>query len=221
MEEEAVVELWDKIAEVLKNFWPAYIILPLLLFFRDQIKNWFYSRYKKGVEQLEEEKFDQHAAKYEQRWTKELQLAKKISADSTAAVENRLSGEILDLEQRIEVNKEADVAFQKKVTEAFEDLGQKLDLIQKTQNKNCDNMGKKLESFEKKVSSDLGSLTKGVLSVQQSDLERTCLDYQQKGGMTTKEKRDFEKRWNMYKSMGGDDLEWVKEAITNIPIVNY
>jgi len=47
------------------NFWPAYIILPILIFFRDQIKNWFFSRYNKGAEKLEEEKFDQHAAKYE------------------------------------------------------------------------------------------------------------------------------------------------------------
>lgn len=215
------MEVWNRTAETLKNFWPAYIILPLLLFFRDQIKNWFYSRYKKGAEQLEEEKFDQHAAKYEQRWTKELQLAKKISADSTAAVENRLSGQILDLEQRIETNKEADAAFQVNVTEAFQNLEKKLDLIQNTQNNNCDHMGRRLESFEKTVSADLSGLTKGVLSVQQSDLERSCLDYQQKGGMTTKEKRDFEKRWKMYKDMGGDDLEWVKEAINNIPITNY
>lgn len=213
--------MWDQIAEVLKNFWPMYIILPILLFFRDSLKNWFFRIFKKGSEKLEEEKFDQHAAKYEQRWTKELQLAKKISADSTAAVENRLSGAILDLEGRIETNKEADVQFQKDVADAFKNMSEKLDLIQTTQNNNCDNMGRRLKSFEDTVSADLGGLTKGVLSVQQSDLERSCLDYQQKGGMTTKEKRDFEKRWKMYKEMGGDDLEWVREAIAAIPVVNY
>ena len=215
------MEIWNQIAEVLKNFWPAYIVLPLLLCFRDQIKNWFVSRYKKGAEKLEEEKFDQHAAKYEQRWTKELQLAKKISADSTAAVENRLSGAILDLEQRMESNKEADTDFQERVSIAFTDMSDKLDLIQKTQTHNCSDMGNRLEKFQQSIQSNLDSITKGVLSVQQSDLERSCLDYQRKDGMTTKEKRDFEKRWKMYKEMGGDDLEWVKEAIAAIPIVNY
>lgn len=215
------MEIWNQIAEVLKNFWPAYIVLPLLLCFRDQIKNWFVSRYKKGAEKLEEEKFDQHAAKYEQRWTKELQLAKKISADSTAAVENRLSGAILDLEQRMESNKEADTDFQERVSIAFTDMSDKLDLIQKTQTHNCSDMGNRLEKFQQSIQSNLDSITKGVLSVQQSDLERSCLDYQRKDGMTTKEKRDFEKRWKMYKDMGGDDLEWVKEAIAAIPIVNY
>lgn len=198
-----------------------YIVLPLLLFFRDSIKNWFFTRIKKGSARLEEEKFDQHAAKYEQRWTKELQLAKKISADSISSVENRLSSAILDVEQRIETNKEADAEFQQQVADAFKEMGDKLDLIQKTQNNNCDHMGRKLQQFQEKVSQDLGDLTKGVLSVQQSDLEHSCLDYQQKGGMTTKEKRDFEKRWKMYKEMGGDDLEWVKEAIAAIPVVNY
>ena len=215
------MEIWNQIAEVLKNFWPAYIVLPLLLCFRDQIKNWFVSRYKKGAEKLEEEKFDQHAAKYEQRWTKELQLAKKISADSTAAVENRLSGAILDLEQRMESNKEADTDFQERVSIAFTDMSDKLDLIQKTQTHNCSDMGNRLEKFQQSIQSNLDSITKGVLSVQQSDLERSCLDYQRKDGMTTKEKRDFEKRWKMYKDMGGDDLEWVKEVIAAIPIVNY
>ena len=215
------MEIWNQIAEVLKNFWPAYIVLPLLLCFRDQIKNWFVSRYKKGAEKLEEEKFDQHAAKYEQRWTKELQLAKKISADSTAAVENRLSGAILDLEQRMENNKEADTDFQERVSIAFTDMSNKLDLIQKTQNHNCNDMGNRLEKFQQSIQANLDSITKGVLSVQQSDLERSCLDYQRKDGMTTKEKRDFEKRWKMYKDMGGDDLEWVKEVIAAIPIVNY
>lgn len=215
------MEIWNQIAEVLKNFWPAYIVLPLLLCFRDQIKNWFVSRYKKGAEKLEEEKFDQHAAKYEQRWTKELQLAKKISADSTAAVENRLSGAILDLEQRMESNKEADTDFQERVSIAFTDMSDKLDLIQKTQTHNCSDMGNRLEKFQQSIQANLDSITKGVLSVQQSDLERSCLDYQRKDGMTTKEKRDFEKRWKMYKDMGGDDLEWVKEAIAAIPIVNY
>lgn len=215
------MEIWNQIAEVLKNFWPAYIVLPLLLCFRDQIKNWFVSRYKKGAEKLEEEKFDQHAAKYEQRWTKELQLAKKISADSTAAVENRLSGAILDLEQRMESNKEADTDFQERVSIAFTDMSDKLDLIQKTQTHNCSDMGNRLEKFQQSIQTNLDSITKGVLSVQQSDLERSCLDYQRKDGMTTKEKRDFEKRWKMYKDMGGDDLEWVKEAIAAIPIVNY
>ena len=215
------MEIWNQIAEVLKNFWPAYIVLPLLLCFRDQIKNWFVSRYKKGAEKLEEEKFDQHAAKYEQRWTKELQLAKKISADSTAAVENRLSGAILDLEQRMENNKEADTDFQERVSIAFTDMSDKLDLIQKTQTHNCSDMGNRLEKFQQSIQANLDSITKGVLSVQQSDLERSCLDYQRKDGMTTKEKRDFEKRWKMYKDMGGDDLEWVKEVIAVIPIVNY
>lgn len=212
---------WNQIAEVLKNFWPMYIILPLLLFFRDSLKNWFITRFQKGAARLEEEKFDQHAAKYEQRWTKELQLAKKISADSTAAVENRLSSAVLDLESRIETNQSADLQFQQEVSDAFKNMSDKLDLIQTTQNNNCDNMGNKLKAFENTVSTNLQGLTKGVLSVQQSDLERSCLDYQQKGGMTTKEKRDFEKRWKMYKEMGGEDLEWVKEAIAVIPVVNY
>lgn len=211
---------WNQIAEVLKNFWPMYIILPLLLFFRDSLKNWFITRFQKGAARLEEEKFDQHAAKYEQRWTKELQLAKKISADSTAAVENRLSSAVLDLESRIETNQSADLQFQQEVSDAFKNMSDKLDLIQTTQNNNCDNMGNKLKAFENTVSTNLQGLTKGVLSVQQSDLERSCLDYQQKGGMTTKEKRDFEKRWKMYKEMGGEDLEWVKEAIAAIPVVN-
>lgn len=213
--------IWDKIADILKNFWPMYIVLPLLLFFRDQIKNWFVSRYKKGAEKLEEEKFDQHAAKYEQRWTKELQLAKKISADSISSVETRLSGQMLDLEQRIETNKEADATFKDRAAAAFKSMDEKLDLIQQTQNNNCDNMGKRLAQLEKSMSDDLAKINKGVLTVQQSDLERSCLDYQQKGGMTTKEKRDFEKRWKMYKEMGGEDLEWVKETIANIPVVNY
>jgi len=39
--------------------------------------------------------------------------------------------------------------------------------------------------------------------------------------MTTKEKRDFEKRWRMYKDMGGDDLEWVKDTISSIPVTNF
>ena len=211
---------WNQIAEVLKNFWPMYIILPLLLFFRDSLKNWFITRFQKGAARLEEEKFDQHAAKYEQRWTKELQLAKKISADSTAAVENRLSSAVLDLESRIETNQSADLQFQQEVSDAFKNMSDKLDLIQTTQNNNCDNMGNKLKAFENTVSTNLQGLTKGVLSVQQSDLERSCLDYQQKGGMTTKEKRDFEKRWKMYKEMGGEDLEWVKEVIAAIPVVN-
>ena len=213
--------IWETIADTLKNFWPMYIVLPILLFCRDSIKNWIVNRYKKGAEKLEEEKFDQHAAKYEQRWTKELQLAKKISQDNVSSVETRLSGQMLDLEQRIETNKEADTQFQEQVTASFKSMNEKLDLIQSTQNNNCDHMGQRLEKFQQEVASNLEHINKGVLSVQQSDLERSCLDYQQKGGMTTKEKRDFEKRWNMYKEMGGDDLEWVKEAINNIPVVNY
>ena len=114
--------IWETIADTLKNFWPMYIVLPILLFCRDSIKNWIVNRYKKGAEKLEEEKFDQHAAKYEQRWTKELQLAKKISQDNVSSVETRLSGQMLDLEQRIETNKEADTQFQEQVTTAFKNM---------------------------------------------------------------------------------------------------
>ena len=67
----------------------------------------------------------------------------------------------------------------------------------------------------------MGKITRGLLSVQQSDLERDCIEYQLKQGMTAKEKRDFEKRWRMYKDMGGDDLEWVKEAVAAIPTINH
>ena len=145
------MEVWQKITEVMINFWPAYIILPILIFFRDQIKNWFFSRYNKGAEKLEEEKFDQHAAKYEQRWTKELQLAKKISQDNISSVETRLSGQMLDLETRIETNKETDTAFQETVARSFKNMNDKLDLIQKTQNNNCENMGAKLQAFQAQI----------------------------------------------------------------------
>ena len=59
------MNIWNDIAEVLKNFWPAYIILPVLLFFRDYISSWFVKTFKEGSERLDEKKFEKHAEKYE------------------------------------------------------------------------------------------------------------------------------------------------------------
>lgn len=214
------MNIWSAIADVLKNFWPMYIILPILLFFRDKISAWFLKTFKKGQEKVEEEKFDQHAAKYEQRWTKEIQVVKANTSDKFNYLETKIDEKIFNLEDKIDSNKQRDDTFQSDVNKALISLDSKLDLIQNTQNNNCDNMGKRLTNFQKSVSGEMGIITKGLLSVQQSDLERDCLSYQTKGGMTAKEKRDFEKRWKMYKDMGGDDLEWIKEAVSVIPIVS-
>lgn len=125
------------------------------------------------------------------------------------------------LEEKIDNNKQQDEVFQNNVVDSFKELKESLNLIQDTQNNNCDHMGKRLEGFQQSVSNDMSLITKGLLSVQQNDLERNCIEYQAKKGMTAKEKRDFEKRWKMYKEMGGDDLEWVKEVVAAIPTVNY
>ena len=144
-----------------------------------------------------------------------------MSAERDTVLENKISEVILDFEERIETNQQADQEFQNQVVASLANLNEKLDTIQTTQNNNCDNMGKRLAAFEETMDTNLNSITRGLLSVQQSDLERDCLFYQQKQGMTAKEKHDFEKRWKMYKEMGGDNLEWAKDAVANIPIVNH